>query len=593
MPSDPVERKLAAILSADAVGYSRLMAEDEVSTVQTLTAYRDVVGMLVHQHRGRVVDSPGDNLLAEFPSALNAVQAAVEIQRVIKARNTAVPADRQMEFRIGVHLGDVIVEGERIYGDGVNIAARLEGLADPGGVCISGTVHEQVQRKLDLTYEDLGKQALKNIPDPVQAYRVRLEPDVGIPTESLPGMDELTVPGFHGAPAVAVLPFDNLSGDPEQEYFADGIAEDLITQLSATGLFPVIARNSSFVYKGQAVDVKRVSRELGVRYLVEGSVRKAGDRVRISAQLIDATTGAHIWAGRYDRQLADIFTVQDEITVAIAGAMGPGLWQFEQEHARRRLTENLTAWDCVQRGFWHLFGARSGSVAEARTLFQRAVDLDPNFALAFVGLAFTHVTDLMMDWTRSHERALDDLVRAAEASVRLDGKLALGHCVLGYARLLTGQPQKAIAALERAVELDPSLAIAHAFLGDALCWAARADEAIASAEKAMRISPHDPMMWSFCVIVGQAHSIAGRYEEAIHWLERSLQLRPEWPPTHIVVVSSYAQLGRLREARGALERLLGVWPAVSLSTMRGIYGRFEARAVEPLLDGLRKAGLKE
>ncbi len=280
--ADPIERRLAAILSADVVGYSRLMAEDEAATIRTLSDYREAIAMLVRQHRGRVVDTPGDNLLAEFPTARGAVQAAVEIQRVITARNADLRAERRMEFRIGVHLGDISVEGERVYGDGVNIAARLEGLAQPGGVCISDMIYNQVEKKLTVELEDLGEQALKNIARPVHVYGVKLlleMPEHKGKDKALPGMDELTVPGFRGAPAIAVLPFDNLSGDPEQEYFADGIAEDLITQLSIQGEFPVIARNSSFVYKGKAVDVKLVSRELGVRYIVEGSVRKAGDRI--------------------------------------------------------------------------------------------------------------------------------------------------------------------------------------------------------------------------------------------------------------------------------------------------------------------------
>ena len=354
MSPEATERKLAAVLSADVVGYSRLMAEDEAATIRTLTDYREEISVLVRQHRGRVVDAPGDNLLAEFPSALDAVSCATEIQRVVAARNVALPAERRMQFRVGVHLGDVAIEGDRIYGEGVNIAARLEGLAEPDGICISGTVHEQVRNRLDLAYEDLGEKSVKNIREPLRVYGIRLLSEPTAPPEALSGMDELTVPGFSGRPAIAVLPLENMSGDPEQEYFADGIAEDLITRLSVWREFPVIARNSSFTYKGKAVDVKQVSQELGVRYVVEGSVRKAGERVRVSAQLIDATTGAHVWAERYDRELQDIFAVQDEITQGIVASMSRELSRFEMERVLRHEPKSLDVYDCLQRGRWQL-----------------------------------------------------------------------------------------------------------------------------------------------------------------------------------------------------------------------------------------------
>jgi adenylate cyclase len=435
MAADPVERKLAAILSADVVGYSRLMAEDEQATIRTLTDYREEIAMLVRQHRGRVVDSPGDNVLAEFPTALDAVHCATEIQRSLYVRNIDLPAERRMEFRVGVHLGDVAVEGDRLYGDGVNIAARLEGLAEASGICISATVHEQVESKLPLAYTDIGEQQVKNIPKPVRAYRVRVEPAVAAPKaesrarsralllggilvllgvagvlfwrfsatppSTIAADERFTVPGFGGRPAIAVLPFDNLSGDPEQEYFADGLTEDLITRLSTGGTFPVIARNSSFTYKGKAVDVKQVSRELGVRYVVEGSVRKADDRIRISAQLIEATTGHHVWAETYDRELRDIFALQDEITGAIGASMGRGLWRAEAERGARQGTQDLGSYDYIMRGWWHFQRRTKEDNAQARVLFQRAAELDPRAAEAFSGLAWTHWFDILLQWTDS------------------------------------------------------------------------------------------------------------------------------------------------------------------------------------------------
>ncbi len=372
----PSERRLAAILSADVAGYSRLMAEDEQGTIQTIRAYRSLISSLVSDHHGHVVDSPGDNLLAEFPNALDAVQSAVEIQAVLRVRNQSLAENRQMLFRIGVHLGDITADGDRIYGDGVNIAARLEGLAEPGGVCISGAVHEQVRGKLEIGYIDLGEQSVKNIPEPLRAYRVQFErvPEaprseprrtrwlvavvavlllLGIGAWALWDSRLATVPGFAGVPAIAVLPFENLSGDPEQEYFVDGMAEDLITRLSSSQFLRVIARNSSFVYKGRAVDVKQVSQELSVRYVVEGSVRKSGDRVRISAQLIDATTGLHVWASTYDRELRDVFALQDEISQTIAVSIRPEVVASEQERVMRRNPQSLDAYENVLRGRWH------------------------------------------------------------------------------------------------------------------------------------------------------------------------------------------------------------------------------------------------
>jgi adenylate cyclase len=580
-----VERKLAAILSADVVGYSRLMAEDEAATIRTLTAYRQQISTLVQEHRGRVVDSPGDNLLAEFPTALDAVQGAVEIQRVIQARNADLPTDRRM--------GDVSVEGDRIYGDGVNIAARLEALAEPGGISISRALHEQVSKKLGLTYEELGEQSLKNISEPVYVYRIQLKPEADIPKESLPGINDLTVPGFGGRPAIAVLPFDNLSGDPEQEYFADGIAEDLITRLSALRWFPVIARNSSFAYKGTSPDVKEVSRELGVRYVVEGSVRKAGNRVRISAQLIDATTGGHVWAERYDRELEDVFEVQDEITEVIVGSLAPELGRFERERAARKEPQNLDAWDRVQRGFWHFYQITREDNEKARSLFESAADLDPHLAAAFSGLAWTHLADIIYRWSDLPDQTPGKALDAAQRSVALDDKDSEGQMTLGSAYAFTGQADKAIAALEFAVQLNPSSALAHANLGLVLARGGRTDEAIARHEQAMRLSPQDSMMWLFLWGMAMAHGVAGRYEEAVKWAQRSLQRRADSPLPYRWLAASYAHLGRLEEARSALEEALRLTPELSLASLRLTASGAHPDWATALIDGLRKAGLKE
>jgi len=593
MVPEPVERKLAAILSADVVGYSRLMAEDEAGTIRTLTDYREEIAMRVRQHRGRVVDTAGDSLLAEFPTATDAVSCAVETQGVLKVRNAAVLQDRKMEFRIGVYLGEVRVEGDRIYGDCVNIAARLEALAEPGGICISGTVHDQAERQLDLRCEDLGEQSLKNIPTPVRVYRIRPKPEGVGKDVALPGMTELTVPGFSGRPAIAVLAFDNLSGDPDQEYFADGIAEDLTTRLSAWRDFPVIARNSSFTYKGEPVDVKQVSRELGVRYVVEGSVRKSGERIRISAQLIDATTGHHVWAERYDREMRDIFALQDEITEAIVGSMHPELLRFEGEHAAGMEPGNLDAWDCMARGLWHLWRLTKEDNSAARSLFERAIELDPNFARGFSGLAMVHLVDGYLQWTDSPVRSYAEMAAAAKQSVALDDKNPFGQLVLGWTCLPTGQRDKMIAALERAIRIDPSLATAYALLGLVLSQGGRTDEGIENLEKAMRLSPHDPLMNLFLLGMSIAHFADEKYTEAADWAQRSIRSRLVEPAAYRYLAASYAHLGRFDEARRALREMFVLDPKFSLATDRVILSTADPAFVERLFDGLRRAGLQE
>ncbi len=565
MESQSIERKLAAILSADVKGYSRLMGEDEVATIRTLTAYREVMAALIRQHRGRVVDSPGDNLLAEFASVVDAVQCAVEIQQELKKRNADLPAPRKMEFRIGINLGDVLVEGEKIYGDGVNIAARLEGLADGGGICVSGIVYDQVENKLNflnLGYEYLGEQTVKNIAKPVPVYRVHLDPGTAAPV--MRGKSEATSsrPPLPDKPSIAVLPFANLSGDPEQEYFSDGITEDLITDLSKlSGLF-VISRNSAFLYKSKAVNPQQVSRELGVRYMLEGSVRKAGNRVRISAQLIDTTTGYHLWADRYDRELRDIFAVQDEVTQKIVAALQVKLTEGEQKRPRRPPTNNLDAYEHFLRGLECYWRRTREANAQARRMFERAIELDPDFAAAHAWLGRAYMIEWAFQW--SDDPQIPERAAAlAQRAVALDDSLPVAHQTLAYVFLLQKQFAQAIAEAERAMGLEPNDADACVTLGEILSCAGRPQEAVGLVEKALRLDPHYPASYLFAL--GQAYYLTGRHEEAIAALKRLLTRNPNHPRAHFFLAMVYSEVGRKEEAR---TEIAACGPAYSLERVR-------------------------
>jgi adenylate cyclase len=594
-----VERKLAAILSADVKGYSRLMGADEVGTIRTLTAYRTVMTTLIQQHRGRVVDSPGDNLLAEFVSVVDAVQCAVEIQQELRTRNADLPPDRWMEFRIGINLGDVIVEGERIYGDGVNIAARLESLAEPGGICISGTVHDQVETKLTLQYEYLGAQTVKNIAKPVPVYRVHLTPQVeGAPGEvflPLPARSSEGVAAYAKPiplpekPSIAVLPFANMSSDPEQEYFSDGITEDLITDLSKlSGLF-VISRNSAFLYKGKVVKPEQVSQELGVRYLLEGSIRKANSRVRITAQLIDSATGYHLWAERYDRDLQDIFAVQDEVTRKIVAALEVKLTEGEQQRLGRAPTENLAAYDYYLRGLECYALTTEEANAQAQQLFEKAIQLDPQFAIAHAYLGWTHFENWVLGWNQNPE-SLESAASWAQRALTLDRTLADGHRLLGTIHLWKKEYDQAITEVEQAIALDPNCADNYVALGDVLNWVGRPQEAIALIEKGMRLNPQYPTwyLWD----LGHAYYLTGRYEEAIATLKRVLIRNPNFMPPHAYLCTIYIELGRTEEAATEGAEFRRLTPQISFAELRQRLPYKDPAVLERVLNAGRKAGLE-
>jgi len=594
MDFERTERRLAAILSADAVGYSRLMADDEAATLQTLKTHRDAMIARISQHAGRVVDAVGDNLLAEFPSIVDAVACAVEVQQELETRNAELPHGRRMLFRIGLNLGDVIVEGDRIVGDGVNVAARLEALAEHGGICISGTAFDHVEDKLELDFEALGEQSVKNIPKPVRVYRVVPRRTLGASAgDDRRTRVDLGIPGFAGQPAIAVLAFDNMSTDPEQEYFADGIAEDLITRLSSCKTFPVIARNSTFVYKGKPVDVMQVSEELGARYIVEGSVRKAGNRVRISAQLIDGTTGQHVWAERFDRELEDLFALQDEITQTIVASMNPELFVFEQERATRKAPENLDAWELTMRGLSHMHRHAKEDNAMARLSFEKAIELDSRSSRAFAGLAQSHVFAVLFGWTEAPEQSVAEAVRAAQASVRLDTNNAEAHRVSASVHMIVGERDPMISALEHAIRLDPSSATAFFNLGLILAMANRPDDAIAALEKGARLSPRDPAMWLHDHAMGVAHFVARRFEEAVHWARRSIRDMSDWPYAHGILAASCAHLGRAEEARRAVQETIRLQPGVSLADMPQLFPAADPTMIDLYVEGQRAAGRTE
>ncbi len=583
-----MERKLAAILSADVQGYSRLMGDDEKATIRTLTVYREVMSHLIQHHHGRVVDSPGDNLLAEFGSAVDAVEGAVAIQHALRHKNADLSAKRQMHYRIGINVGDVVVEGERIYGDGVNIAARLESLADGGGICISSNVYEQVENKLNVTYSYQGEQKVKNIAKPIRVYKIDLAVDTAAikPNSAFEDASILALPD---KPSIAVLPFVNTSNDPEQEYFSDGLTEDLITDLSTiSGLF-VIARNSVFAYKGQAVDVREVSRKLGVRYVLEGSVRKAGNRVRINAQLIEGTSGGHVWAERYDGELEDIFALQDEITQKIVGALKITLAPEERARIQHTPTENLKAYDAVLRGLEAYRRFTQEDFVQARTLFEQSIALDPAYAEAHAYLSWIHFIEWEWQWSPDPPRWRKRFIDLARRAVDLDDTFAWAHSVLGWSYLVQGRQDQAIAEAERAIVLDPSAADAYGILADILSLSMRPEEALSLIDQAMRLNPHYPVLYLFSL--GQAYIVAGRNAEAVTVLKRALTRNPDFQVAQRFLVVAYMATGQVTEAQAEIANLLRSNPNFSLDIARHTWPCIDPAVVERYIGALSKAGL--
>ncbi len=586
-----VERRLAAILSADAAGYTKLMADDEVATLQTLNGHRAVMSGLVRQFGGRVVDMVGDNLLSEFPSPLDATECAVEIQRQLASRNDELPAHRRMHFRIGLNVGDLIIDGERIVGDGVNIAARIEASAEPGGIAVSGSVLEQIDGKLPLTFEDTGAHELKNVRKPVHIYKVRqADAPADDADRSDPKQEDSPqghIPGFSGRHAVAVLPFRNLSKNEEQAYFADGLTEDIISSLAALKVYPVISRNSTFAYKDQHVDPRTISEELGAHYVVTGSVRTSGKRVRVTAELADALDGRQVWSGRYDRELSDFFDLQDELTLEIAGALGPALSQSEIRHAMRRQPKNLDAWDCVHRGMWHLFERTRDDMKECRRWANRAIELQPDSAQAWSLLAFSRMYDVIYQWTNDPDEAQQDIRAAAERAVSIDKDDVFALIALGYSLSMAEEHDRAISVFERAIESNPSSALAYWALGSAMRFAGRFDEAIPMVEKAIRLSPQDRMLHEFFFTLASVHFLAGRYGDAVDAARRSLNLQAGQPGAWRIIAAAQAFEGNLEEARAALAEMIRLAPGLTSEALK-VY--MPDAIAERYTEGLKLAG---
>lgn len=628
------KRKLTAILSADAVGYSRLMADDEAATVKTIVFYREIMASLVKQHRGRVVDSPGDNVLAEFSSVVDAVQCAVAVQNEFQTRNAELAENRRMEFRIGINLGDVIDEEGRIYGDGVNIAARLEALADPGGICVSKTAFDQIETKLPLGYEYLGQQSVKNIPKPVGAYRVLMKPDaVGkvIGEKRFLGrvsrrtamaaiiilvmvaggliswniylhQSKKIAPSSVGKmafplpdkPSIAVLPFVNMSDDPKQEYFADGMSEDIMTKLSKFGYFFVISRNSTFSYKGRAVPVRVLARELGVEYVLEGSVHKVDDRIRITAKLIDARADKHVWAESYDREFKDVFEVQDEITKNIVASVEPEFLSAEFQRTQKRDAPGLEAWDTFMRGYWHFLRYTEEDNETAQRLLRRAIEIDPTIANYHAVLAVTHLMDGLYGWSPSRDESLRTALEIAVRGLALDDQDAQVIRVLGLIHFFSRNYDTARSYFERAVATNPYEAENHALLGASFGVDGEYEAALSAFETAFRLSPRDVHAPTWYNYMAVAAFIVGRDEEAAEWARKTIEANPQFPGGHRTLAAAYGAMERTEEAKRAAEKLLELLPHVTIAQLRQSIPYFkDPDGLERYLDGLRRAGIPE
>src|SRR5436305_592040 len=583
------KRKLAAVLAADIAGYSRLMGADEESTLARLKLLRrELIDPKSKQHHGRIVKTTGDGILIEFLSVVDAVRCAIELQEGMLERNADLPQQERIEFRVGVNLGDVMIEGRDLYGDGVNIAARLEALAWPGGICISRTVLNHSHDKVPFDVEDAGEQLLKNIARPVHVYRIIINPARPAATPKA----DVSMLALPDKPSIAVLPFTNMSGDPEQEFVSDGVAEDVITALSRYPSLFVIARNSSFTYKGRSVDVKQVGRELGVRYVLEGSVRKAGNKIRVTAQLIEAGTSNHVWAERDDRDLADIFAMQDELTEALTTALAPAIADAELRRAMRKPPESLDAWAAYQRGLWHLSKATADDDATAEKFFKQAIDLDPTFGGGYSALALYQLQTAALYQKLDLSTAQGSAEALARRAVALDGADAEARSCLGWALQARGEADGALAEIERALSMSPNLAIAHGHRGATLIFAGRQTEGLTALETCIRLDPRDPYLAVRLLHVACGLYFCGEYQASIEAWKRLIRSYPDFTMVYRWSAAALAQLGRATEAREALQKAVSRAPGPFDMYVRNRAPWFRPEDHDHLVNGLRKAGWK-
>jgi adenylate cyclase len=569
------------------------MSEDEVGTIHTLNAYKEVMTSLIQQHHGRVVDAPGDNVLAEFASVVDAVECAVEIQKELKTRNAELPEKRRMEFRIGINLGDVIQDGEQILGDGVNIAARLESLSQAGGICISGTAFDQIENKLGLGYEYLGEQTVKNLTKPVRVYRVLMETEAmaqrGLEVAS---KEKMAFP-MPDLPSIAVLPFENMSGDPKQEFFSDGITETIITALSKVPNVFVIARNSTFTYKGKPVKVKQVSEEVGVRYVLEGSVQRSGDRIRINAQLIDALTGRHIWAERYDSDLKDLFALQDEITIKILTAIQVKLTREDRSAIAEKYykgKQDLDCWLKIMEGFSYLQGYNIDSTRLARWIAEETVEMSPENPMVYVLMSFVNYLEYWLDLGKSPRESIEKGIEAVQKALAMDDSLPTAHSHLSLFCTLKGEHERAITEGERGVALNPGGASALGYYGMSLLYGGRPEEAIPVFQKAVRLNPIGESFDFF--YLGHAYRVMGRFEEAVSEYKKSLQHSPDIFFAHVGLAATYSMMGQEQEARAEAAEVLRLNPKFSVDSYAKRVTFKDQSVTDKYMDALCKAGLK-